>query len=97
MIPSSSASFGALAAAALSRDFVGRSVDMAVVGLGILGSIAVVVEREIAQGMIRDMALDVALAVALAVATVDMLVAGIVGTQVDELKAVFVVLAHHTI
>jgi hypothetical protein len=93
MIPSSGASFASLAVPALSRDFVGRSVDMAVEGLGILGSIAVVVEREIAQGMIQDMAL----VVALAVAPVDILVAGTVGTRVDELKAAFVVLARHTI
>ena len=93
MMPSSWASFASLAVPALSRDFVGRSVDMAVEGLGILGGITVVVEREIAQGMIQDMALDVALTVA----QVDILVAGIVGTLVDELKAVFAVLARHTI
>jgi hypothetical protein len=78
-----------LAVPALSRDFVGKIDDMIVEGLDMLGCIPVVVERELVQSIVRDMAADVARAAA----PFGILVAEPVGTLVDGMKAVLAVLA----
>jgi hypothetical protein len=93
MIHSSRASSGSLAVPALSRGFAGKIVDMTVEGLDMLDSIPAVVEREIAQGIVRDMAPDVAQAVA----PVGILVAEPVDTLVDRMKAVLAALVCRTI